>query len=89
MEIDLTASRSFFVARFWLLFSMFDLDLVRDDPKYEECPQCYNAGGPKACRERGIEKTDSAVLAEYGEGAYPLRWVFDKGELWYLLVLDC
>lgn len=32
-------------------------------------------------RKRAIDKTDPAVLAEYGNGYYPLRWVYDKGEM--------
>lgn len=53
----------------------------RDYPNLEQCPQCYNAGGEVTVRKRGIDKTDPAVLAEYGNGYYPLRWVYDKGEM--------
>ena len=47
----------------------------------EYCPSCYNARGPAATKARGIAKTDPAVLAEYGDGEYPLRWAWEKGEV--------
>ena len=47
----------------------------------EYCPSCYNARGPAATKARGIAKTDPAVLAEYGNGEYPLKWAWEKGEV--------
>jgi len=40
-----------------------------------------NAKGPDFVRQRAIAKTDPAVLAEYGNGEWPLKWVWEKGEL--------
>lgn len=47
----------------------------------EYCPACYNARGPKYTKERAIANTDPAVLAEYGDGEWPMKWVWEKGEL--------
>lgn len=47
----------------------------------EHCPACYNAGGPIKTKARAIANTDAAVLAEYGDGEWPLRWSWEKGEL--------
>lgn len=47
----------------------------------EYCPSCYNARGPAATKARGIAKTDPVVLAEYGNGEYPLKWAWEKGEV--------
>ena len=40
-----------------------------------------NAKGPKYVKERAIANTDPAVLAEYGDGEWPLKWAWEKGEL--------
>lgn len=47
----------------------------------EYCPSCYNARGRTYVKERGIANTDPAVLAEYGDGEWPLRWAYEKGEM--------
>lgn len=47
----------------------------------EYCPSCMNAKGPKFVKERAIANTDPAVLAEYGNGEWPLKWAWEKGEL--------
>ncbi|CAM9309077.1 unnamed protein product [Ectocarpus sp. 8 AP-2014] len=49
--------------------------------RMEYCPSCYNARGPTYVKERGIVNTDPAVLAEYGDGEWPLRWAYEKGEM--------
>lgn len=40
-----------------------------------------NAKGPEFVRQRAIAKTDPTVLAEYGNGEWPLKWAWEKGEL--------
>ncbi|CAM9926342.1 unnamed protein product [Ectocarpus fasciculatus] len=49
--------------------------------RMEYCPSCYNARGPTYVKERGIANTDPAVLAEYGDGEWPLRWAYERGEM--------
>lgn len=53
---------------------------LRSYPNYEWWPGAYNAGGRVVVRERAERLTDPEILAEYGDGYYPLRWVYDKGE---------
>ena len=47
---------------------------------YERSPGAYNAGGQDEVQKRAERLTDPAILAEYGDGYYPLRWVYDKGD---------
>ncbi|CAM9648942.1 unnamed protein product, partial [Ectocarpus fasciculatus] len=50
-------------------------------PLLENNAGAYNAGGQVEVQDRARRLTDPAILAEYGDGWYPLRWVFDKGEM--------
>lgn len=38
------------------------------------------AKGPKYVKPRAIEKTDPTILAEYGDGEWPLTLAYEKGE---------
>ena len=59
---------------------------LRSYPNYERWAGAYNAGGQYEVRDRAERLTDPAILAEYGDGYYPLRWVYDKGDYaWRLL----
>ena len=53
---------------------------LRSYPNYERWTGAYNAGGQVEVQKRALRLTDPAILAEYGNGFYPLRWVYDKGE---------
>ncbi|CAM9333781.1 unnamed protein product [Ectocarpus sp. 13 AM-2016] len=50
-------------------------------PLLEKNAGAYNAGGQVEVQDRARRLTDPAILAEYGDGWYPLRWVYDKGEM--------
>lgn len=47
----------------------------------EHCPHCYNARGPKYVRPRAEKLTDPEILAEYGNGEWPLLAAYEKGEV--------
>lgn len=54
-------------------------DHLRGTPNAEKNAGAYNAGGQVEVQKRARALTDPAILKEYGDGYYPLRWVFDKG----------
>lgn len=53
---------------------------LSDFPLIETLPGAYNAGNQKATQERGRDLIDPEVLKDYGDGFYPLHWVYEKGE---------
>ena len=53
---------------------------LRDYPFFEHYAGAYNAGNQVEVQKRAIALTDPALLAEYGDGWWPLRWVYEKGE---------
>lgn len=53
---------------------------LRDFPNLETYAGAYNAGGQVEVQNRARRLTDPDLLAEYGDGYYPLRWVYDKGD---------
>lgn len=56
-------------------------------PLLEKNAGAYNAGGQSEVQDRARRLTDPAILAEYGDGWYPLHWVYDKGgAAWRVLV---
>lgn len=54
---------------------------VRNFKNLEKYAGAYNAGGEEKVQQRARRLTDSAILEEYGSGSYPLRSVYDKGNL--------
>lgn len=54
---------------------------LRDFPGIEYCPHCYNARGPKYVKQRALDKTDPAILAQYGGGRFPLLTALEMGEV--------
>lgn len=44
-------------------------------------PYAFSSNGQQGTRWRGMEKTDPDLLAEYGEGLWPLKWAYEKGEM--------
>lgn len=54
---------------------------LRDALHIEYCPHCYNSGGPESVNQRAIDKTDPAVLSEYGGGRFPLLIALEMGEV--------
>lgn len=61
------------------LFTTNNTTTLSDYEDLEGNPGAYNSGGQQTIQERAIELTDPDLLAEYGDGSYPLRWVYDKG----------
>lgn len=44
-------------------------------------PYAYSSNGQQGTRARGFKMTDPAILKEYGNGLYPLKWAYEKGEM--------
>lgn len=44
-------------------------------------PYAFSSNGQQGTRLRGMRLTDPDLLAEYGDGLYPMKWVYEKGEL--------
>lgn len=55
--------------------------MCRDYPDIEYCPHCYHARGVEAVKARQARLTDPATFEEYGNGAWPLKTVYDRGEM--------
>lgn len=53
----------------------------RDFEYITYCPHCYQSRGPDAVRARAEANTPADVLSDYGNGAWPLRAAYDRGEL--------
>ena len=53
---------------------------LRSFPNLEKNAGAYNAGNQVQTQKRAIALTDPALLAEYGDGWWPLRWVYEKGK---------
>ncbi|CAN0305553.1 unnamed protein product [Ascophyllum nodosum] len=54
-----------------------------NEPSFEFinfCLHCYQSRGPAAVRARAESLTDPDELASYGNGAWPLLTVYEKGE---------
>ncbi|CAN0065536.1 unnamed protein product [Ectocarpus sp. 6 AP-2014] len=49
--------------------------------KFEDCPGCLDSGGPVYVKEKGIGYTNGGLLAEYGDGEWPLLAAYNKGEM--------
>ncbi|CAM9449279.1 unnamed protein product, partial [Ascophyllum nodosum] len=55
-----------------------------NEPSFEFinfCPHCYQSRGPAAVRARAESLTNPKELASYGNGAWPLLTVYEKGEI--------
>ncbi|CAN0403918.1 unnamed protein product [Ascophyllum nodosum] len=55
-----------------------------NEPSFEFidfCPHCYQSRGPAAVRARAESLTDPNELGSYGNGAWPLLTVYEKGEI--------